>query len=67
MGLECGDDVLDAVIDGVVDGVVWPSRVTIETLLLILQQDGEGSRVRFKGESIKRSMREPPWRNRCWN
>lgn len=32
-----GDDVLYAMIDSVVDGVVWPSRVTEETFLLILQ------------------------------
>lgn len=36
---EGGDDVLYPVIDGVVHGVVWPSGVTVETLLFVLQQD----------------------------
>lgn len=39
MGFEGGDDVLYAVIDGVVHWVIRPPGVTVETLLLILQQD----------------------------
>lgn len=47
---ECGDDVLYAVIDGVVDGVVRPSGVTVETFLLILQQDRERSEETVQGQ-----------------
>lgn len=51
---EGGDDVFYPVIDGVVHRVVRPSRVTVETLLLILQQDQQ----RLKGETVQGSVRE---------
>lgn len=47
--LEGGDDILYAVIDGVVDGVVRPSGVTVETFLLVLQEDRRRSEERVQG------------------
>lgn len=49
MRFEGGDDVFYPVIDGVVHWVIRSSRVTVETLLLVLQQDQQ----RLKGETVQ--------------
>lgn len=54
MRFEGGDDVFYPVIDGVVHWVIRSSRVTVETLLLVLQQDQQ----RLKGETVQGSVRE---------